>query len=284
MELNLYSDKSLGVMLPEKPRQCYNGYSSGDCIGFITAMPISHMWKLPRPKGNCMTSKEFGIFSCFRPSLLNLTLDRKDKIEVLDKKRCLTIPDRDPTTGLEDEETVFSACIVPTELYGELISSYSATSVVDLSPAQGEFLKACLSARTKCFALCGTEAHSKHLELLLTDWVLAELSREGSTFFRPEAVPKEDPEKDDEEGPEKKKPKKGAEKDQKNAAKPDRKRKPEADGEAQEEKTKAEKKVKKEKKGEDGKPPKKTKKTKKEEAETADNDEDDDDGSSSAMW
>ena len=82
-----------------------------------------------------MMSKEFGIFSCFRP-LLNLTLDRKDKIEVLDKKRCLTIPDRDPTTGLEDEETVFSACIVPTELYGELISSYSATSVVDLSPAQ----------------------------------------------------------------------------------------------------------------------------------------------------
>lgn len=135
MELNLYSDKSLGVMLPEKPRQCYNGYSSGDCIGFITAMPISHMWKLPRPKGKCMMSKEFGIFSCFRP-LLNLTLDRKDKIEVLDKKRCLTIPDRDPTTGLEDEETVFSACIVPTELYGELISSYSATSVVDLSPAQ----------------------------------------------------------------------------------------------------------------------------------------------------
>ena len=220
-----------------------------------------------------------------------MTFARKDKIEVLDKKRCLTIPERDPHAGLDDEETVFSACIVPTELYGELISSYSATSVVDLSPGQGEFLKACLSARTKCFALCGTEAHSKHLELLLTDWVLSELSREGSTFFRPEAVPKEDPEKDDaeEDGtePAKKKLKKGAEKNaaekQKAAPKTDKKRvKTEAEGEGEEETTKKNKKNKKEKKEEeDGKPPKKTKKTKKEETETADGEDED---SSSAMW
>ena len=48
LELNLYSEKSLGVVLPEKPRQCYSGYSSGDCIGFITAMPIGNMWRVPR--------------------------------------------------------------------------------------------------------------------------------------------------------------------------------------------------------------------------------------------
>lgn len=236
-----------------------------------------------------MLCQKNDIFSYFN-FYISLTLDRKDKIEVLDKKRCLAIPDRDPQTGLDDEETVFSACIVPTELYGELISSYSATSVVDLSPAQGEFLKACLAARTKCFALCGTESHAKHLELLLTDWVLSELSREGSTFFRPEAVPKEDPEKDDaEEEPAKKKPKKGTEKnaaDQKKP-KPDKKRpKTDAEGGAEEgtEKTGKDKKEKKDQKGEDGKPPKSKKPKKaKEEADAADNEGDDED-SSSAMW
>ena len=246
------------------------------------------MWKLPRPKGNLIVDFYLnGVFAVSNLKFVSeiLTLARKDKIEVLDKKRCLTIPERDPLAGLDDEETVFSACIVPTELYGELISSYSATSVVDLSPGQGEFLKACLSARTKCFALCGTEAHSKHLELLLTDWVLSELSREGSTFFRPEAVPKEDPEKDDaeEDGtePAKKKLKKGAEK--KTAPKTEKKRvKTEAAGEGEEETTKKNKKNKKEKKeDEEGKPPKKTKKTKKEETETADGEDED---SSSAMW
>ena len=48
LELTLYSDKGLGVILPEKPRQIYSGTSSGDIIGFVTAMPISQMWKMSR--------------------------------------------------------------------------------------------------------------------------------------------------------------------------------------------------------------------------------------------
>jgi len=36
------------VVLPEKRRQCYNGYSSGDCIGFITAMPVDRIWRVSR--------------------------------------------------------------------------------------------------------------------------------------------------------------------------------------------------------------------------------------------
>ena len=48
MELQLFSEKALGAVLPEKARQCYSGYSSGDCIGFVTALPIAGLWTLPR--------------------------------------------------------------------------------------------------------------------------------------------------------------------------------------------------------------------------------------------
>jgi hypothetical protein len=48
LELTLYSDKGLSVVLPEKPRQIYTGTSSGDIIGFITAMPVNNMWKVTR--------------------------------------------------------------------------------------------------------------------------------------------------------------------------------------------------------------------------------------------
>ena len=90
------------------------------------------------------------------------------------------------------EESVFSSVVSPCELYQEMVSSYCATCVVDVSPGQGEFLKGCLALRTKAVAIAGTDAHCSHLELLLTDYILSELSREGSTFYRPEAVPKEE--------------------------------------------------------------------------------------------
>ena len=48
LELALYSEKSLGVILPEKPRQVYSGWSSGDTIAFVTAMPVSQLWRMSR--------------------------------------------------------------------------------------------------------------------------------------------------------------------------------------------------------------------------------------------
>lgn len=205
-------------------------------------------------------------------------------MEILDKKRCLVVDGRDATLALEQEEAVFPACIVPMELYGELISSYSATSVVDLSPAQGEFLKACLAARTKCLAVVHTESHAKHLELLCTDFVLSELSREGSTFFRPEAAAKEDDEVESEAEKASKKPKK--EKKEKSKEKESEKKPPKRKGEEdgaeekkppkkpkQEKKTKEEEKA--EKKSSKDKKPKKTK-------EESDVEEGSD--TSSAMW
>ena len=126
-------------------------------------------------------------------------------------KRTVTLPDVDPKDIAGNEETVFSSTMSPSEFYQELVASYCATSVVDLSPAQGEFCKACLATRTKVIAVCGTDSHASRLELLLTDHILGELSREGSTFFRPETLEKDTTA--GEEGPQepKTKKKKGSE-------------------------------------------------------------------------
>ena len=78
---------------------------------------------------------------------------RKDKVELLGEKRCVALPEVDPKAIAEHEETVFSTSISPSELYQELVASYCAAAVVDLSPAQGEFCKACLASRTKIVAV-----------------------------------------------------------------------------------------------------------------------------------
>ena len=114
---------------------------------------------------------------------------RKDKVELLGAKRAISV---EGTKAEEEQETCFSCSLAPSELYMEFIHSYSATCIVDVSPGQGEFLKAALSTRTKAVAICGTESHCARLELLLTEYLLGELSREGSTFYRPESVSKDD--------------------------------------------------------------------------------------------
>ncbi|CAK9048313.1 Uncharacterized protein SCF082_LOCUS26923 [Durusdinium trenchii] len=132
----------------------------------------------------------------------SLSVILPEKVDLLSAKRIVSVEGKGPA-DLEAHETCFSCSLAPSEFYTELIHSYCASSVIDASPAQGEFLKACLSNRTKAVAICGTESHGACLELLLTDHVLGELSREGSTFFRPDSVSKDDEEDKQGTGPKK---------------------------------------------------------------------------------
>ncbi len=125
---------------------------------------------------------------------------RKQKSEIIGTKR--TIPADVDSSGKPIEpddaadETVFSATLAPKELYSELLHSYSATGIIDLSPGQGELVKASLLSRTKCLVLAGTDKHAAALELAATDFLLQELRREGSTFYRAEAAKKDDNEEE----------------------------------------------------------------------------------------
>jgi hypothetical protein len=53
---------------------------------------------------------------------------------------------------------------------------------------QGELAKACISERIPCQAFTVTDAHAKHLELLLTEFVLGLMKTEGSSFYRAAAA------------------------------------------------------------------------------------------------
>jgi len=47
-------------------------------------------------------------------------------------------------------------------------------------------LKAAMSSRLPCLAICGTDSHCKKLEIMLTEFVYEEQQRDGSTYYIPE--------------------------------------------------------------------------------------------------
>ena len=170
IEMHLFTERFLGLTIPEVPRKHYAGYSHGDCVGFITAVAPQQLWRLPRA----------------------------EKEDVLGSRK-VTVSQADKNQDPQDEfESVFSCSTLPVEFYQELLHSSCAKSCLDLSPAQGDLCKAALLNRVRLAAVCGTEKHAQKLELALTDFISQELVREGSTFYRAEACSAKDGEKDGE--------------------------------------------------------------------------------------
>ena len=88
----------------------------------------------------------------------------------------------------EGLESVFSSSALPVPFYQDLIRGHSAKAVLDLAAGQGNFAKAALLERVPYYAFTLTELHSKKLEVILTQFLVDEMKKEGSTHFRPEAV------------------------------------------------------------------------------------------------
>ena len=85
-------------------------------------------------------------------------------------------------------ESVFSAAALPVPFYQDLIRGHAAKAVLDLAAGAGNFAKAALLERVPYYAFTLTECHSKKLEVILTQFLVDEMRKEGSTHFRPEAV------------------------------------------------------------------------------------------------
>ena len=112
--------------------------------------------------------------------------------------------------GAGELESVFSCSMLPVEYYMEMVHSLSCIGIVDASPAQGpqpvllkslvfltssenlagELLKAAMSSRTPCLAICRTDGHCKKLEIMLTEYIYEEQQRDGSTYYIPEMTVK----------------------------------------------------------------------------------------------
>ncbi len=150
---------------------------------------------------------------------------RTDKEEILSKDRCVKktadaeAKDSGEPAGGAQLESVFSAAVLPTDFYQDLIKGHSAKGILDLSVGQGCSARAALLERVPFVGFALTEQHSKRLEVQLTDFVVAEMKREGSTHYRPEACNSGEVDGNSEEGPQPK-PKPAAKNNSKNKGKP----------------------------------------------------------------
>lgn len=70
----------------------------------------------------------------------------------------------------------------------EMLLSIRSTLRIDLSVGQAGLAKACVLERIPYWGLALSERHCRKVEVVLTDFVLSEMRREGSSHYRPECV------------------------------------------------------------------------------------------------
>lgn len=109
-------------------------------------------------------------------------------------------------------ETVFSAALLPVDFFRDVLRGHSAKGMLPvlryvlffffvfnlflsylflsgpLATGQGSAARACLLERIPYFGFVLSEHHARKMEIQLTEFLLAELKKEGSSHFRPEAV------------------------------------------------------------------------------------------------
>ena len=69
-----------------------------------------------------------------------------------------------------------------------LFVNFQHVTRLDLATGHGNAARACLLERIPYFGFVLSEHHARKMEIQLTEFLLAEIKREGSSHFRPEAV------------------------------------------------------------------------------------------------
>ncbi|CAJ1393014.1 unnamed protein product [Effrenium voratum] len=123
------------TMIPEKRRAHYQGYNTGDVIGWVDAVPANALWEAPRPAKEQVLGKK----------TLTLTAAEEGSLS----------KDQQQLRAAEGRlETVFSGTRLPKQFHSELLASLCCQGVVDLTPGQGFLEQACLDARVPVLAVC----------------------------------------------------------------------------------------------------------------------------------
>lgn len=188
--LVIFEDESIR----NRKQRVRGSYNSSTCVTVATSTIFTQ----------CLPEKAYEHHPghCFSNVLCNVKalraseawhLSRNEKEEVLGKDRVVTITEdaaakKAESGGSELLESVFSAAALPVPFYQDLIRGHAAKAVLDLAAGAGNFAKAALLERVPYYAFTLTECHSKKLEVILTQFLVDEMRKEGSTHFRPEAV------------------------------------------------------------------------------------------------
>ena len=187
--LVIYEDESIR----NRKQRVKGSYVSSTCVTVATSTIFTQ----------CVPEKAYEHHPghCFSNVMCNVKalttteawhLSRQEKEEVLGKDRVVTVTEeaaaKKAESGGEGLESVFSSSALPVPFYQDLIRGHSAKAVLDLAAGQGNFAKAALLERIPYYAFTLTESHSKKLEVILTQFLVDEMKKEGSTHFRPEAL------------------------------------------------------------------------------------------------
>jgi hypothetical protein len=147
--------------IPEKEHNHYHGTNRGDVIGLIDLDPLEKAWKLP------LNAKKL----VYGDRLVSVGGKAKDK---------------DTRSRRQDDalEPVFYHHL-PCSFYQNLVTTMSATAILDLAAGPGEAAKSALVMKRPYWGLCLSEQHVTMLYRHLVHWVLLEMGSEGSLLFNP---------------------------------------------------------------------------------------------------
>ena len=171
------SSTCLTQCLPEKPFEHHTGHCTSNVVQGVKALSPTDLWH---------TNRDEKVEILGEARTVQVTAEAAEKRQSAEQSAAL--------------ESVFSASLLPVSFFQDMLKSHSAKAMVDLSCGQGSAARACLLERIPYFGFCLTERHAKNQEMQLTEFVLTEMRREGSSHYRPEAA-KEPPAETSETAP-----------------------------------------------------------------------------------
>ena len=161
--LTFASSVALTQSLPEKAYDHHQGHSTSNVFHGVRALAPSEMW-------HC---------------------SRSEKVQVLTPERAVAVTaeaQAKTTEPMSNLESVFSASVLPVEFFRDLVRAHSCKGFLDLAVGQASAAKACLLERVPFYGFVLSEQHGKKVEMELTEFLLCEMRKEGSSHYRPEAV------------------------------------------------------------------------------------------------
>ena len=150
------------ICLPPRTRKYFSGSTSGDLMVGLEQQELSQGWQLPW----------------------------KSKKLLFGKKNLIPVGGK--TAGIEDDppekrtdDTMLPVCYhgMPMNFYLEMVHTFYAKSIVDLTPLDGKFAWAALQTRVGYLGICFTEDHVELLYGHLRDMLRKDMGDSASPMF-----------------------------------------------------------------------------------------------------
>ena len=123
------------------------------------------------------------------PRSANSRLENLFTTTVAEKASVLGVANLLRGEEVEDSKAATAACFLlhhekVVQLWRDILNHYHFSSICTASPGSGDILLAAFDLQIPAACLCKNEAHTQLLRARVTDYVSAEMAREGSVHYR----------------------------------------------------------------------------------------------------